>query len=164
MTKPWLVKVGVLFIKKRGCIVLTHPHIYGLWQKKVYTLFYFFIFRRSYNRDGLENELMSNDKTIRRCESTARYLLNFTQTLMVMKTLIKNMRNIFALATMAMICITATARPIYHRTACPHRMCTTIVVAKAGTPCTYKKHGRKHCKKHCKKHRTRCICRVCVHK
>ena len=25
MTKPWLVKVGVLFIKKRGCIVLTHP-------------------------------------------------------------------------------------------------------------------------------------------
>ena len=26
MTKPWLVKVGVLFIKKRGCIVLTHPH------------------------------------------------------------------------------------------------------------------------------------------
>ena len=27
MTKPWLVKVGVLFIKKRGCIVLTHPHL-----------------------------------------------------------------------------------------------------------------------------------------
>ena len=27
MTKPWLVKVGVLFIKKRGCIVLTHPRL-----------------------------------------------------------------------------------------------------------------------------------------
>ena len=27
MTKPWLVKVGVLFIKKRGCIVLTHPPV-----------------------------------------------------------------------------------------------------------------------------------------
>lgn len=30
MTKPWLVKVGVLFIKKRGCIVLTHPLFYAL--------------------------------------------------------------------------------------------------------------------------------------
>ncbi len=26
MTKPWLGKVGALFIQKRGCIVSTHPH------------------------------------------------------------------------------------------------------------------------------------------
>ncbi|WP_222848879.1 hypothetical protein, partial [Bacteroides acidifaciens] len=25
MTKPWLGKVGALFIQKRGCIVSTHP-------------------------------------------------------------------------------------------------------------------------------------------
>ena len=40
MTKPWLVKVGVLFIKKRGCIVLTHPHIvcYGLHSEETQAL------------------------------------------------------------------------------------------------------------------------------
>lgn len=27
MTKPWLGKVGALFIQKRGCIVSTHPHL-----------------------------------------------------------------------------------------------------------------------------------------
>ena len=36
MTKPWLVKVGVLFIKKRGCIVLTHPlFVYHLTESLV---------------------------------------------------------------------------------------------------------------------------------
>ncbi|MCR2007490.1 hypothetical protein NSB20_18640, partial [Bacteroides acidifaciens] len=28
MTKPWLGKVGALFIQKRGCIVSTHPHVF----------------------------------------------------------------------------------------------------------------------------------------
>lgn len=81
-----------------------------------------------------------------------------------MKTILMKMRNILALATLAMVCITATARPIRHCKPHPHFMRTTIVVSKAGTPCTCKKHGKRHCKKHCKKHRTPCSCCVCCHK
>ena len=39
MTKPWLVKVGVLFIKKKGCIVLTHPHYQYRKYNPKYVLF-----------------------------------------------------------------------------------------------------------------------------
>jgi|GEM_PF-3151319 len=49
-----------------------------------------------------------------------------------MKTLLMKMRNILALATLAMVCITATARPIRHCKPHPHFMRTTIVVLKAG--------------------------------
>lgn len=49
-----------------------------------------------------------------------------------MKTLLMKMRNILALATLAMVCITATARPIRHCKPHPHFMRTTIVVSKAG--------------------------------
>ncbi len=49
-----------------------------------------------------------------------------------MKTILMKMRNILALATLAMVCITATARPIRHCTPRPHFMRTTIVVSKAG--------------------------------
>ena len=37
-----------------------------------------------------------------------------------MKTILMKMRNILALATLAMVCITATARPIRHRKLHPH--------------------------------------------
>lgn len=49
-----------------------------------------------------------------------------------MKTLLMKMRNILALATLAMVCIAATARPIRLCTSHPHFMRTTIVVSKAG--------------------------------
>ena len=49
-----------------------------------------------------------------------------------MKTILMKMRNILALTALAMVCITATARPIRHCTPRPHFMRTTIVVSKAG--------------------------------
>lgn len=49
-----------------------------------------------------------------------------------MKTFLMKMRNILALATLAMVCIAATARPIRLCTPHPHFMRTTIVVSKAG--------------------------------
>lgn len=35
MTKPWLGKVGALFIQKRGCIVSTHPHMENGEEKEI---------------------------------------------------------------------------------------------------------------------------------